>query len=99
MKTQIVKAVYVTILVMIFAGITFPISVLPAWMQTIALLMPQTYIIHGLRTALLSDAVLADLAPDLLALFSFGALWLSIGYWAFNRMERRARRTGALGQY
>lgn len=86
-------------LVMIFAGITFPISVLPGWMQAVALFMPQTYIIHGLRTALLTDAVLSDLTPDLLALFGFGVFWLAIGYWAFIHMERRARRSGALGQY
>jgi hypothetical protein len=29
----------------------------------------------------------------------FGAIWLVIGYLAFNWMERRARQTGAIGQY
>src|SRR5512137_1500376 len=36
-------------LVMIFCGITFPIAVLPQWMQSVATLLPQTYIIHGFR--------------------------------------------------
>jgi hypothetical protein len=26
-------------------------------------------------------------------------LWLAVGYLAFNLMERRARKTGAIGQY
>ena len=36
---------------------------------------------------------------DLKALALFGALWLALGYVIFNWMERRARRTGAIGQY
>jgi ABC-2 type transport system permease protein len=86
-------------LVMIFCGITFPIFLLPGWMQSVSAWMPQTYIIAGLRTALLTEAQLGDLAPDLLALLLFGLLWLAVGYLAFNLMERRARKTGAIGQY
>jgi ABC-2 type transport system permease protein len=86
-------------LVMIFCGITFPVAILPAWMQAVARWMPQTYVIHGLRMALLSPVSLSDLAPDLLMLLLFGVVWLSIGYLLFNQMERLARRSGAIGQY
>lgn len=86
-------------LVMIFCGITFPISVLPEWMRGVATVLPQTYMIHGIRAAALANATLADLAPDLLALAGFGAFWLAAGYLVFTWMERRARQTGALGQY
>jgi ABC-2 type transport system permease protein len=86
-------------LVMIFCGITFPVSLLPGWMQEIARWMPQTYIIHAMRSAALSGADLAALLPDLTALALFGAFWLAAGYLLFNWMERRARQTGAIGQY
>ena len=86
-------------LVMIFCGITFPVSVLPGWMQGVAKWLPQTYIIHGIRNAALSGADFQTLLPDLSALAGFGALWLAIGYLLFNFMERRARQTGAIGQY
>ena len=36
---------------------------------------------------------------DLIPLLLFGIMWLSVGYALFNFMERRARRTGAIGQY
>jgi len=85
--------------VMIFCGITFPISLLPHWMQSIAGWLPQTYLIHGMRAAAFSNAGLAELAPDLLPLLLFGAFWLVLGYSTFIWMERRARRTGAIGQY
>ncbi|HSB00835.1 MAG TPA: ABC transporter permease [Anaerolineales bacterium] len=86
-------------LVMIFCGITFPISLLPGWMQSIAKWLPQTYLIHGMRAAAFSNAGLTELLPDLIPLLSFGVFWLVVGYFAFLWMERRARRTGAIGQY
>lgn len=86
-------------LVMIFCGITFPISLLPGWMQSIAYWLPQSYLIHGMRAAAFSNAGIPELLPDLLPLLGFGTLWLTIGYFAFLWMERRARRTGSIGQY
>jgi ABC-2 type transport system permease protein len=86
-------------LVMIFCGITYPISVLPGWMRSVAAWLPQTYVIHGIRDAALSGASLSELLPDLLPLLGFGAFWMAAGYLAFVWMERRARRSGSLGQY
>jgi ABC-2 type transport system permease protein len=86
-------------LVMIFCGITFPISVLPGWMQSVAAWLPQTYMIRGMRAAALDNASFSALLPDLLALAGFGVFWLACGYVLFNRMERRARQTGSIGQY
>ncbi len=86
-------------LVMIFCGITYPLSTLPGWMQTVSKWMPQTYMIQGLRNASLAGAGFRELLPDYVALLAFGVLWLAIGYITFNWMERRARQTGAIGQY
>ena len=86
-------------LVMIFCGITFPISLLPGWMQSIAGWLPQSYLIHGMRAAAFSNAGIRELAPDLIPLLLFGTFWLVVGYFTFLWMERRARRTGAIGQY
>ena len=86
-------------LVMIFCGITFPIILLPGWMQSVARWLPQTYLIHGMRAAAFSNAGIRELAPDLIPLLLFGVFWLVVGYFTFLWMERRARRTGAIGQY
>jgi ABC-2 type transport system permease protein len=85
--------------IMVFCGITYPIAVLPGWMQTVAAWLPPTYIIRAIRTALLTPATWADVAPDLLALLGWGVVWLIIGVVTFNWTERRARRKGTLGQY
>jgi ABC-2 type transport system permease protein len=86
-------------IVMIFCGITYPLAILPGWMQSVAQWLPQTYIIHAMRTATLSTEGFAGIAPDLKMLLIFGFFWLTIGYLLFNWMERRARQTGAIGQY
>ena len=86
-------------LVMIFCGITFHISLLPGWMQAFARWLPPTYLIHGMRAAAFSNAGITELLPDLIPLLLFGIFWLVIGYSTFLWMERRARRTGAIGQY
>jgi len=86
-------------LVMIFCGITFPVSLLPGWMQSISKWLPQTYLIHGMRAAAFSNAGLAELASDLIPLLLFGIFWFVVGYFTFLWMERHARKTGAIGQY
>lgn len=86
-------------LVMIFCGITFPVSLLPAWMQSVARWLPQTYAITGVRKVALSGATVTDVLPEIVALVGFGAFWLAVGYLVFRWMERRARQTGAIGQY
>lgn len=86
-------------LVMIFCGISFPVALLPGWMQGVARWLPPTYAIHGMRLAAFGRASFADLIPDITALLLFGAFWLVAGFLLFNWMERRARQTGAIGQY
>jgi ABC-type multidrug transport system permease subunit len=68
-------------------------------MQNVAEWLPQTYIIHAMRSASLSTDGFAGIAHDLQMLLLFGSFWLAVGMALFAWMERRARRTGAIGQY
>jgi ABC-type multidrug transport system permease subunit len=68
-------------------------------MRPVAAWLPQTYIIHAIRSASLSTEGLSAISGDLKVLALFGVFWLALGYSIFNWMERRARRTGAIGQY
>jgi len=86
-------------IVMIFCGITYPLAMLPNWMQSVSQWLPQTYVIHAMRTAALSAEGFSAIAFDLKMLALFGLFWLVVGYLLFNIMERRARQTGAIGQY
>ncbi|MCE9644467.1 MAG: ABC transporter permease [Chloroflexi bacterium] len=86
-------------IVMIFCGITYPLMLLPGWMQSVAQWLPQTYVIHAMRSAALSTEGFTGISHDLLMMTVFGIFWLAVGYILFVIMERRARQTGAIGQY
>jgi ABC-2 type transport system permease protein len=84
---------------MIFCGITYPIAVLPGWMQGVAAVLPLTYAIRDIRVVILANATLADIQSDLGALAIFAVATPVLGYALFYLTERRARRVGDLGQY
>lgn len=82
-----------------FCGITYPIAVLPHWARPLSLALPPTHVIQGLRTALLGDAEVTDFGAAILALAAAGAVLLGLGLVALRSTERRAIRTGSLGQF
>lgn len=85
--------------VMIFCGITYPLTVMPGWMQAVSPWLPPTIIIRAARAAALNAAPLSTLTSDLVLLLVQGVFWLALGYVLFTIIERRARRKGALGAY
>jgi len=84
---------------MIFCGMTYPVSVLPTWMQQVAAFLPLTYAIRDIRAAILNNATIGDLASDLRSLLLFAIALPILGYLAFCLTERLARRAGTLGNY
>lgn len=90
---------FVRALFMIFAGITFPLGVLPGWMQRIAAALPLTHTIDGFRRALLQGASAADLRPELRVLLWSGILLVGLGYYAFQTMDRYMRRAGSVAHH
>jgi ABC-2 type transport system permease protein len=86
-------------LVQTFSGSNFPIQALPRWLLPVSLAIPLTYGIDAFRGWLLGTHTLLPIAWEIVLLLVFMALMLLIGLWAFNRLERRVRRLGTLGQY
>jgi ABC-2 type transport system permease protein len=84
---------------MIFTGASYPLAVLPGWMQSVAAWLPLTYTINAIRDVALNDAGLPDILPALGMLLLFALLLLPMSYLLFRFTEQRARRTGTLGQY
>lgn len=83
----------------VFCGMTFPIVILPEWARAVALALPPTYLIGGLRQVLLAGASLSQLLPDLAVLLTGGLVLCALAVVAFRRTERYARRGGTLAQY
>lgn len=83
----------------IFAGLTYPLDVLPQWMRTISAMLPLTYTVEGVRASALRGASLAEVAPLLPPLLILGSIFLVFGQAAFWWSEARVRRVGTIGAF
>lgn len=79
-----------------FAGVFYPVSTLPAWMQVIARVVPASYVFEGLRgivtgkTFLLSSLVIGAV---------LSAAYVLLASWWFTQVYRHAVRTGLIARY
>lgn len=76
-----------------FAAVFYPIAVLPAFMQPLALAVPAAHVFEGMRAIMLNGTVRWD---HLAAAFALNAVWLSGAALLFARQFRQARLRGAL---
>lgn len=79
-----------------FAGVFYPISTLPHWMQYLSYLLPPSYVFEGMRALILGGAVSG---PRLFCGGLLAVLDILVGYWLFSRTYRRAVRTGLIARY
>lgn len=80
-------------------GALFPVAVMPAWMQTLATLLPITYSLDGMRLAVLQGAPLAALWKEIAVLAAMAAVLLPVSVLAFSRAVEKGRRDGSLMHY
>jgi len=79
--------------VMPLACIYYPVSVLPAWLQHIAWLLPPTYVFEGMRSLLIDHVFRADLMVHALAI---NAVLFVASFAIFLALLRSAKRHGSL---
>ncbi len=84
---------------MVFCGITYPISVMPRWMQPVANALPLTYSIRLIREVGLTGAGYKDVSDAFWILFAFAVSLFIAGYILFVLMDGNVAREGTLGQY
>jgi ABC-2 type transport system permease protein len=75
------------------SAIYYPVSILPVWLQPVALLLPSTHVFEGMRALLSSGTILWH---HLAAAAALNILWLLCGGLLFAWQFRTARRSGAL---
>jgi ABC-2 type transport system permease protein len=80
-------------------GITYPLVMLPGWAQSVAAVLPPTYIVDDLRRVLLAGTPLAGVASDLLIILGLTIAFAAVAIGVYRWTELYARRTGALGRY
>lgn len=83
-------------LLLLVSGVYYPVSVLPTILRQVAVFSPATYVLDGVRKALLEGTPLAQLWPYIWPVLGMGALLIPLGLWVFEQGERYAKRTGKL---
>lgn len=79
-----------------FAGVLYPISTLPRWMQFISRLLPPSYVFQELRKIVSGGAVSGN------ALVLGGCLavgYILLAYWFFTKIYQHALRSGLIARY
>ena len=81
---------------LLISGVYYPISVLPTLLQKLAVFSPATYVLVGVRAALLDGASTRSLWPNIWPVLLMGAIAIPAGLQIFGVAERYAKRTGKL---
>ncbi len=83
-------------IVLLVSGVYYPTTVLPAWLQVFSTISPATYVIEGMRRALMDGHDVVTLWPLIWPALLAGALSIPLGLRLFVMAERYAKRTGRL---
>ena len=83
-------------LLLLVSGVYYPVEVLPAILQKIAIFSPATYVLDGVRLSILEGAKTASLWPYIWPDLLMGVLLIPAGLWVFKQAEKYAKRTGKL---
>ncbi|MBV8523871.1 MAG: ABC transporter permease [Acetobacteraceae bacterium] len=76
-----------------FSAVFYPVAILPAPLQRVALILPSSHVFEGMRAALIQGTVHWD---QLLWAFLLNLVWTAAAAFTFVRQFRHARVTGAL---
>lgn len=74
-----------------FSAIYYPLSILPAWAQKAALLVPSSYIFEGMREFISTGNISFE---KFLISFSLNIVYLILSVWLFISMFKKSRRLG-----
>jgi ABC-2 type transport system permease protein len=79
-----------------FAGVFYPVSILPPWMRAVSRALPPAYVFESLRSVAAGKPASAG---GLWAAAGLAALDIGLACWAFAATYRYAVRTGLIARY
>lgn len=92
-------ALLISVASVLLAGVFYPVTVLPSWLQAIGQLLPLTQALELVRRAALGGEGIATLWGPFLILSAITAVMMPVGLWACRRAVRIAQTDGSLSQY
>lgn len=89
--------VIVAVLLLI-SGVYYPIDVLPGTLQALSVFSPATYVLKGVRMALLDGASTQGLWPEVWPALILSVIFIPVGLRLFGLAENYAKRAGKLAR-
>ena len=83
-------------IVLLVSGVYYSVDVLPPWLRVFSYVSPATYLLDGIRAAIIDGQGLAGVWDELLILAGFGLVLVPGGIAVFAIAERYAKKTGQL---
>jgi len=83
----------------LLAGVYYPVTVLPDWLEPISRFLPLTYALDAMRLSMLQGYSLYELRLDILVLLAFTFILTPLSFAIFRQALKRAKKEGSLIQY
>jgi len=90
---------FITDVLIMFAGVYYSISLLPANIQIISRAIPLTYIFENLRQGTIYGATFSEVLPGFITMFSLLAVYIILVALFYNYAEKKAQKTGFYQRY
>ncbi len=84
-QQAVLGGLFVLMPAIVLSGFLAPVDNMPVWMQDLTLLNPMRHFVEILRACMLKGAGWEDLAPQIVALASLGALLMGIASMRFSK--------------
>ena len=85
--------------VLLVSGVYYSVDVLPGWLQAVSYLSPATYMLDGIRGALLDGQGITEMVRILVILLICGVILVPLSVAAFALAEKWAKITGRLKRH
>ncbi len=83
----------------VFSPVRYPVQSLPFWAQMISNLLPLTYALIAVRSLMLLQYDIAAVYYEILFLFIIDMAAIFFGFYLFNWMEEKTKRSGSISHY
>jgi ABC-2 type transport system permease protein len=83
----------------VFSPVRYPIESLPSWAQVVGKLIPLTYALIIVRGIMLIGTPLSEMYFEVLMLLIIDAVLIFAGFYMFNWMEDKTKRSGTISHF
>jgi len=83
----------------VFSPVRYPVQTLPSWAQMVSAILPLTYALIAVRSLMLLRHNITAVYYEILLLFIIDIAAIFLGFYLFNWMEERTKKSGTISHY